>query len=459
MPFVAGFERGMLVPLLRPSEVLQLVLTGAVVCAAALNWANGKEMALRLNRVDVCFLAMASAASLLPLLWLALRGLPLRRGDVLACVPLWKYYGLYLLVRASVRNRADAARAAVVSLIAASGVAGIAVCQTLGLFGVEGLLGRFWPVGGAGGEIFDGRGSTTMASPIATAAYLSFNLAVALALWFEVQPKGPRRALLGFAIVALVVGALGTGQVTALVALSVASVVVAYHGRGLTRLAAAGIPVVLLSGVALAPVVRKRLDSIDSSQNLPQSWIVRIDNLQTFYLPNLGGWNWLFGVRPDTIVAAPEIWRSEVFLESGHLWLIYVGGVPLVVAFVAFFVVTLKVTKAAHLAAAMPVDRGLAAASCAMLWAMVLLMALDMHLTFRGGADVLFVFLALALTPFRQMLPWPVRRGTRLAGDVGPGLPTAASAAEMDGQAETLREVRGAQHVADKAGVADLALS
>ena len=65
---------------------------------------------------------------------------------------------------------------------------------------------------------------------------------------------------------------------------------------------------------------------------LPQSWQGRIDNLTNFYMPRLAHFRWVLGIRPDTVLPAPETWRDVIYLESGYLWLFWVGGIPLVLA-------------------------------------------------------------------------------------------------------------------------------
>ena len=67
---------------------------------------------------------------------------------------------------------------------------------------------------------------------------------------------------------------------------------------------------------------------------VPISWLTRWDNLSHFYLPALGDFHFLLGVRPDSVLRAPETWRDVIYLESGYLELLWVGGIPLLLGFV-----------------------------------------------------------------------------------------------------------------------------
>jgi hypothetical protein len=122
-------------------------------------------------------------------------------------------------------------------------------------------------------------------------------------------------------------------------------------------------------------------------------------NLERFFLPELlSSNNWLLGVRPAPRVPAPEAWRNMVYIESGYVWLLWIGGVPFLLAYFWFTVVTLR--RLRRVALARPDAVGCAAATgfCATI-AMTVLMLFDPHLTTRGAADIFFPMLALALVP------------------------------------------------------------
>ena len=145
------------------------------------------------------------------------------------------------------------------------------------------------------------------------------------------------------------------------------------------------------------PVVSTRLAGFGSGGGplLPQSWQGRIDNLTNFYVPRLAHFRWVGGIRPDTVLPAPETWRDVIYLESGYLWLFWVGGIPLVLGFLWFLRNGFRVTR--QVAKERADDVGVAAvATRAALWCLLILSLIDPHLTLRGGADLLFCLLGLA---------------------------------------------------------------
>jgi hypothetical protein len=156
------------------------------------------------------------------------------------------------------------------------------------------------------------------------------------------------------------------------------------------------IPVACIAVAFLWPVLAERLSGFDSLAGLPASWINRLENLERFFLGDLSsGLNWLTGVRPSARIATPEPWREWVYIESGYLWLLWTGGVPLVGAFVLFIW-----TVQRNLRQVIRVRRDAAgiAATVSLSWAvtMTVLMLLDPHLTMRGAADVFYPLLALS---------------------------------------------------------------
>jgi putative peptidoglycan lipid II flippase len=403
MPFLAGLGRGSIVPLLRPTEVLQLALTIGLGIVLYRRLLDGHEPVPRLTRLDSSLLALAVAASVLPLAWLLLRGRGPSVEDLMAVFPFWKYLGLYALFRAAVRTEEQVRRCLQIIIVTALAVATIAMLQSLGVPGVRELLALGWAPDGGLDFTSNGRASTTLGSPIATADFLAYALALALAVIVSVRRSG----LMGPVAVVFLGGLLATGQFTAAAALVIVTATVLWvtrRTRALVRLAVPAIPIVLVVGGAL---LTRRLADTDQGTGLPVSWLARIDNLTEFVLPHLHGWQLLLGVRPDPIIAAPETWRDEIFIESGHLWLLWVGGVPLLAAF-AFFVWTAIRSMIAVARTHHDVFGIAAIAATAALVTIAVLTTFDPHLTMRGGADLLFALLALALVPWRSgaYLPW-----------------------------------------------------
>src|SRR5207253_5707078 len=51
-PFVGGIDRGQLIPLFRPSEAIQLILTTAVLLGVVVRIVRGEKLSVRLTRLD-----------------------------------------------------------------------------------------------------------------------------------------------------------------------------------------------------------------------------------------------------------------------------------------------------------------------------------------------------------------------------------------------------------------------
>jgi hypothetical protein len=108
-------------------------------------------------------------------------------------------------------------------------------------------------------------------------------------------------------------------------------------------------------------------------------------------------YHWVLGVRPAARVRTAISWPDYTWIESGHTWLLWTGGVPLLLAFLVFLWVAIR--RTVSVARARTDAVGVAGiASFTSLLVLAVLMTLDVHLTLRGAADLLFALLALAAT-------------------------------------------------------------
>ncbi|MGH8899574.1 MAG: hypothetical protein ACRDZ4_21740 [Egibacteraceae bacterium] len=392
-PLVAGIDRGAVLPVVRPHEAIALLVATGLAARGLVALVTGRARRPGIRTLDAAIVLMAVTSSVLPLLWMAARGDSITTDDVLYALTLWKYYGIYLIVRWSVHTEDQVRRCLWLVMAASAVVAVVAILQSLNLFGVPELLSRYYAPGGRVEDFQNFRGSSTLTYPIALADLMTFNLVIALG-WF-IRGERHRRTLIVAAGLFLF-GIVASGQFSGVIALFVGVVTVGLVtgclGRlGFTVLAAA--PVV---GFALKPVVERRLSGFSSLGGLPLSWVSRLQNLRTFFWPKLfANFNYVLGVRPTPLVPAPESWGDSVWIESGHTWLLWAGGIPLFVAFFVFLWVSMRTTV--RIARARTDAIGVAAlASFASLMVLAFLMALDPHLTMRGSADLLFSLLALA---------------------------------------------------------------
>lgn len=393
-PLTVGIDRGLAIPVLRPNEALDLLVGATLAVRGLVRARTGGLGRLRISRLEWSLVAMAVCSSVVPLLWMLARNHPITTDDLMYALVMWKYLGVYAIVRFSVRDDAQVRRCLWVGVFAASAVAVVAIVQSLGLFGVPGLLAHFYAPYGDAGATAQARGSSTLALPAATADLLIFNLAVVAGLWLRMHRH--RLVLAGIALV-LVLGALSAGEFSSTIGLVVALVSIAAV-TGAPRLLLLAAPAALAGMTVLKPVVATRLEGFGSASGLPASWVGRLNNLRTYFWPTLfSDDNWTLGVRPSARVPVSSQILGYVWIESGYTWLLWGGGIPLLGAFVWFVVESVRSGwRAARHAVGAASVAGIAVVVAVLVTAV--LMAFDPHLTYRGSADELFALLALTAT-------------------------------------------------------------
>jgi hypothetical protein len=282
----------------------------------------------------------------------------------------------------------------VLAMASGAVVALVAVLQALDLFGVRSLVLTYYPPGEQPG-LDPARGSSTLGSSLVTANVMAFNLAIALGLLAVSRAR--RLVVLGAAGL-FVLGGLASGQFSVVIGLVVVAgavgVVTGQLTRGLLGLLTSG----LVGGILLQPLVERRLAGFRSGQRVPSSWLARLDNLRTYFWPELfSDANYLLGVRPAARVPYSGPGEVYVWIESGHTWLLWSGGLPM---FFAFFVFLGTSIREVYRVARHRVDAvGVAAvASFAALSSVAVLMFLDPQLTGRGEGELLFTLLGLAMS-------------------------------------------------------------
>jgi hypothetical protein len=269
-------------------------------------------------------------------------------------------------------------------------VALIAICQSLQRFGVDAFLKKYYAVNNNVNTVSKTRGASTLSLPIAVADLMILNLAIAIGLMKESKR---RSVLVGMAAV-FVLGVFAAAEFSGVIGLVIAVItlaVVTGRARYLTVL-----PVSFVTAlVALKPVINTRLQGFQSPSGLPASWEGRLYNLHNYFWPKLFSHEqWLLGVRPAARVATQKRAAGYVFIESGYTWLLWAGGVPLLLSFFYFLWVSVKEALGVFRRRS---DAGAAAALGVIIGAAVIavLMILDPHLTYRGSADLLFALLGL----------------------------------------------------------------
>jgi hypothetical protein len=390
-PLIVGIDRGKVLPVLRPNEALLLLAGAALLARTVWTMKSGVRLRPRLGLVTTTLVLMAVFNSFVPLLAMAVRGRTITGDDLMYSVVLWKYLALYAVVRASIRTDAEITRCIWIAMTAASVVAVIAILQAMQLFGVPQLLNTFYSPFGNDHSLASNRGSSTLALPAATADLLIINLALVSGCW---RRYGFRQPVLAAMAGLFVVGALASGQFSGAIGLVVAMIaigVVSRRGDLPLIFGAVG----LLAIQLLRPVIARRLSGFQRVSGLPESWEGRLHNLRSYFWPRLfSDGNALLGVQPAARVPGPRsIGIDWVWIESGYTWLLWGGGIPLLLAFLALVGTAVRLSWRV---ARRPDGAGIAATGVFVAVVVItLLMAFDPHITYRGSADLLFCLLAM----------------------------------------------------------------
>jgi hypothetical protein len=396
LPLIAGIDRGNLIPLVRPNEALLVVLLAGALVGGCLRRRQGQTASLQLHQLDIPLGVFLLVSTAWPLLSLVLRGYTPASSDLAAVLPVCKLIALYLLARFTLTTEAQLVRCFRLIIWPGTVVAVIAILQTLHFGPVVSMLQTVWTPDSNSAALAE-RGTTTLASSIATGDYIIICLTLVICCGARGLLDRRERLVLGFVLGA---GVLAAGQFSTWISAVVAAGLILWRFTTVRRNSIRFlwlIPVALLVG---APALIGRLEGF-GDYGVPRSWIGRWSNLSNFYLPRFGFINVLLGVSPNSVLPAPERWREVIYLESGYLELLWIGGIPLLAAFFWLSVAVLRRTgKLMAQSRGQPEgqsDAVTAAASALWVcwWFVLILTILDPHLTLRGTGDVLFMLMGI----------------------------------------------------------------
>jgi hypothetical protein len=402
-PLVVGIDRGVVMPVFRPNEALEMYLGAVLAVRGLVRLRSGGLRFPRLSHVELSILLLALTSSVVPLLTMALRRREITADDLLSSLALWKLAGIYLIVRCSVRSGHELRRCLYVSVAAASVVAVVGILQGLDLLGIRQLLaGYYAPFGDTRYVLSSPRGGSTLSLPAATADLMVLNLALVAGLWV----RDRRRAGVWLTLSALFVAAtLAAGEFSSAIGLALGALAIVVVTGSLDLLAVFG-ALALTGSVAVWPVIARRLQDFESAYGIPVSWVGRLRNLRTYFWPHLESYgNVLLGVRPSARVRVDAQATGWVWIESGYTWLMWAGGIPLLLSYLFF--VHASVVQGWQVARGRADAAGVAATAATVgIVVVTTLMVFDPHLTYRGSADEFFALTALTAVAAR----WPVAR-------------------------------------------------
>jgi len=389
-PLTTGLSLGHALSLIRPNEAIDLLVGATLAVRGIVRARTGLLPRIRMNRIELAMVLMAVCNSVIPLLWMTVRREAISQDDILYALVMWKLLGIYIIIRAAVSTDRQVQRCLWLLVSVVSLVALIGILQSLGLFGVPGFLVKNFEAASQSGPP-GGRGGSTLGLPGATADLAVFGLATVTGLWMRYRRH---RLILAAGAALMVAGALASGEFAGAIAL-VVGVICIVIVTGSPRLLGYFSPVAVIGAFILSPVIGKRLSGFSTTYGMPQSWVVRLQNLETYFWPKLfSDWNFILGVRPAARIAVPG---GYVWIESGYTWLLWGGGIPLLASFLYFVCVT---AKAAWRAAQRDCDARSVAGATVFVAVIVItvVMLFDPHLTYRGSSDEFFFLIAL-MTP------------------------------------------------------------
>jgi hypothetical protein len=397
LSILAGIDRDTLLPLVRPNEgILAVVMAGAMI-GAFLRYLRGDEVRPRFYpMVDVPLAVFLLMCTVWPMASLTLRGQVPDGQDLASLLPMTKLVGIYFLVRYTITTESRVLRTIRFIVWPSSVVALIAVLQTLRFGPVISLLETLWSSAddATATEALGERGTSTLGSPIATGDVIIISLV--LVLCCGARGVLGRRERLFLALV-LGTGVFAAGQFSTWIAAAVALALLAWRFPELRRQATRFAPLGLVALLIGAPAFLGRLDSIgEYGPPVPESWLGRYDNLRYMYLPHFDPLTTMIGVSPNWVLEAPERWREVIYLESGILWFLWVGGIPLLAAFLWL---SARILRSLHPALGYPGGFGSVVSTLDIVWRFLLVLTLlDPHLQQRGTGDLIFVLLGIAVT-------------------------------------------------------------
>ncbi len=401
-PLLSGYFRGVPVPFFRPHELVMVATLIGVGLSGLAGLLEGRRWRLDLQPIDAAFAALAFFGSVVPVLLSIGRSRPIDGSGIGQVVILPKYLLLFLLFRGVVRTGKHVRDVVVVSGVVGVVVAAVGIAQSFFNSQVNDvLLGARYQ---ASDYLLSGRGTSTTGNSIVYGTLMALLVSVALSLLFSHLDKplfgesARRKTTFGLVASALVyfLGVLSSGQISPTVAVIVVIVVAVAVVRKAHFLYAFP-PVAALGVLAIWPQVRRRLDEFEQTGGLPVSWQTRLDNLQRFYLPEFDdASNRVLGVRLDVTADFDQVLGEEVFLESGYVWFIWVGGVFLLLAALGFLFTGLVRTWP-RLRESDPWVRAAATASFSAFIYIALLLSIDQHLTLRASTDLFVMLLAASM--------------------------------------------------------------
>lgn len=323
IPLTVGLDRNTLVPLLRPSEAITVLVAAGVLL---------HELPARRRRrysgLDIAVLAYVGVGVIVPSLVLYSNRVPFDLATLRTVIAPLQYLVIYL-VFSRVRLSPAAVRVTLNLAMAASVVvAVVGVAQLSGVPGVRTFLAVNYPLSGSDNSICQYgvcRPTSVLSHWSSFGAYsvLAYTLALALS---ATRHRSFPRAWLTAVMILNAIAAIASGTQAAVIGLALATVIVAVCARRVPRQAAV-VGVALALGVALLwPQISPRIEQQLGGQGVqtPESLSVRETYWSELFLPVL---------EPHILVGTGTVVPSQVpanraaFVDNEYLVMAFRAGI------------------------------------------------------------------------------------------------------------------------------------
>lgn len=409
-PLVVGIDRGGFLALLRPNEALLLALWLLLLLGAAFTKYRRSGERVYIQEIDKYLLAVAFLSSIFSLGSMYVRGQHITSDDLTYALTVWKLLAVYALFRFAIRSPRQATLA--VRYLLASGlvVAAIGIGQSIGMQAITSRLTAFSSDLDPLSSVSNSRASSTIGAAIPFADFVAI---LAVLSWMaSTRATDIQRIALRSMTFVFALACLASGQASGALAFFIALTVVGWATQQLWRSWLLAGLIAASALMFLSPVIGARSAQIDPDSGLPDAWTGsngRLANLTAYVLPRLTeGMNWLFGVRTSARIPAPESWRDWIYIESGYAWLIWVGGLPLLVAFLLFARAAIRGSRRLIRSRDCPELHVVGVGSLAASWLLLLLMTLDPHFTYRGSSDLMMALFAMCASLHEWVNRFPI---------------------------------------------------
>lgn len=323
IPLTVGLDRNTLVPVLRPSEAITIL-----VAAGVLVHELPSRRRRRYSGLDIAVLAYVGAGVIVPTLVLYANRTSLDLATLRTVIAPLQYLVIYL-VFSRVRLSPAAVRVTLNLVMAASVVvAVVGIAQLAGLPGVRTFLAANYPLSGSDNSICQYgvcRPTSVLSHWSSFGAYsvLAYTLALALS---ATRHRSFPRAWLTAVMILNAIAAIASGTQAAVIGLVLATVTVAVCARRVPRQAAV-VGAALALGVALLwPQISPRIEQQLGGQGVqtPESLSVRETYWSELFLPVL---------EPHILVGTGTVVPSQVpanraaFVDNEYLVMAFRAGI------------------------------------------------------------------------------------------------------------------------------------